>query len=201
VAEPKPSRIEPMKRQNPDIRDGFKFLAGHVALDLPGTLAARLKPSPRELLSQPDDLGRWLIAAQLSTAAPEVTQADLMLARTLRESIYTLALARIDGGALPDDARRKLNRIAADDGAVPKLDARSRVHLSGSARAYLASIAGDAIRLFGSQMSDRIRQCEGKTCALLFLDTSRAGDRRWCSMSGCGNRAKVADFRRRQRAL
>jgi predicted RNA-binding Zn ribbon-like protein len=188
-----------MKKQNPEIRDGFKYLAGHVALDLPGTLAGRLKASPRELLSQPNDLGRWLLAAQLSTSMPEVTQADLVLAKTLRESLYDLALACIDGKALPDDARRKLNRIAADAGAIPKLDTHRRVHLSGSASAFLTSIARDAVSLLGGQMSERIRQCDGETCALLFLDTSRAGDRRWCSMSGCGNRAKVAEFRRRQR--
>jgi predicted RNA-binding Zn ribbon-like protein len=189
-----------MKKQNPEVRDGFKFLAGHVALDLPGTLAGRLKPAPRELLSQPGDLGRWLVAAELASAVPDIAQADLTLARTLRESIYALALARINGNAAPNDARRKLNRIAADTCAVPKLGTDNRVHLSGSARAYLASIARDAVSLLGSDMSERIRQCEGETCALLFLDTSRSGERRWCAMSGCGNRAKVADFRKRLRA-
>jgi hypothetical protein len=44
-----------------------------------------------------------------------------------------------------------------------------------------------------------IRQCEGASCAIAFLDTSRKGDRRWCSMAGCGNKAKVAGFRRRKR--
>jgi len=66
---------------------------------------------------------------------------------------------------------------------------------------FLISIARDAIVLFGCETSERIRQCEGETCALLFLDTSRSGDRRWCSMAGCGNKAKVADFRRRQRLI
>lgn len=185
--------------KNPEIRDGFKFLAGHIALDLAGTLAARLKPSPRELLSHPNDLARWLAAAKPMSATPEVTPADLNLARTLRESVYALALARIHGTAPLDDARRKLNRIAAETSAIPKLDSHSRIHFSGSARAFLASIAQNAIELLGCDISERIRQCEGETCALLFLDTSRSGDRRWCSMSGCGNRAKVADFRRRRR--
>jgi predicted RNA-binding Zn ribbon-like protein len=189
-----------MKKPNPEIRDGFKFLAGHVALDLPGTLAGRLKPSSRELLAQPNDLGRWLVAAGLASVRPEASQADLVLARNLRESIYALALARIDDKALPDDARRKLNRIAADTSAIPKLGTDNQIQLSGDARAFLASIARDAIGLLGREMSERIRQCEGETCALLFLDTSRSGDRRWCSMSGCGNRAKVAEFRRRLRA-
>jgi predicted RNA-binding Zn ribbon-like protein len=29
---------------------------------------------------------------------------------------------------------------------------------------------------------------------------SRSGHRKWCSMSGCGNKAKVATFRERNRA-
>jgi predicted RNA-binding Zn ribbon-like protein len=188
-----------MKNDKPEIRDGFKFRAGHVALDLPATMAARLKNAPLELLAHPSDLGRWLRAAGMTDAMPEVPQSDLSLARTLRESIYGLALARIHGEDLPDEARRRLNRIAAEASAIPHLAKDSRMHYSGKSRAFLISIARDAIALFGSETSERIRQCEGETCALLFLDTSRSGDRRWCSMAGCGNKAKVADFRRRQR--
>jgi len=35
---------------------------------------------------------------------------------------------------------------------------------------------------------------------LLLLSRSRSDRRRWCSMELCGNRAKVAAFRERQRA-
>jgi predicted RNA-binding Zn ribbon-like protein len=188
-----------MKNEKPEIRDGFKFRAGHVALDLPATMAARLKPLPLELLAHPSDLGRWLRAAGMTDAMPEVTQSDLSLARTLRESIYGLALACIHGEDLPDEARRRLNRIAAEASAIPQLAKDSRMHYLGKSRTFLVSIARDAMVLFGGETSERIRQCEGETCALLFLDTSRSGDRRWCSMAGCGNKAKVADFRRRQR--
>ena len=188
-----------MKSEKSEIRDGFKFRAGHVALDFAATMAARLKPLPLELLALPSDLGRWLRAAGMTDARPEVTQSDLSLARTLRESIYGLALARIQGEDLPDEARRRLNRIAAEASAIPQLAKNSRIHYLGKSRAFLISIARDALVLFGSESSERIRQCESETCALLFLDTSRSGDRRWCSMAGCGNKAKVADFRRRQR--
>jgi predicted RNA-binding Zn ribbon-like protein len=108
-------------------------------------------------------------------------------------------MARIDRRALPDGPRRELNRFAAMASAIPQLTKDSRIHLSGKTQAVLVSLARDAIALFGSEMSKRIRQCEGETCALLFVDVSRSADRRWCSMSGCGNKAKVADFRRRQR--
>jgi predicted RNA-binding Zn ribbon-like protein len=187
-------------KENPEIRDGFKFIAGHVALDLPGTLAGRIKPPPRELLACTGDLARWLVAAELAGSAPKVSAADLDHARRLRECIYGLALARVNRQALPDAARRELNQLAARTAAVPQLDRDSRSSLSGTAQALLSSIARDAIILLGGETSQRLRQCEGETCALLFLDSSRRGDRRWCSMSGCGNKAKVADFRRRQRA-
>src|SRR5260370_11932507 len=188
-----------MKNEKPEIRDGFKFRAGRVALDLPGAMATRLKPSQRELLADPSDLGRWLSAAGMTDEMPEVTQSDLSLARILRESIYSLALARIHRKALPDEARRQLNRIAAEASAVPQLAKDSRIHYSGKSRGFLISIARDAIVLFGCEKSERIRQCEGETCALLFLDTSRSGDRRWCSMAVCGNNARGAEFRRRRR--
>ncbi len=38
---------------------------------------------------------------------------------------------------------------------------------------------------------DRIRSCEHGPCTLWFVDTSKAGRRRWCSMETCGNRAKA----------
>jgi predicted RNA-binding Zn ribbon-like protein len=42
-----------------------------------------------------------------------------------------------------------------------------------------------------------VRRCEGVDCVLWFYDRTKAHRRRWCSMEGCGNRAKVARFRSR----
>ena len=180
-------------------RNTFSFLAGHPVLDLPATLAGRLRREPRELLGDPADLGRWFVDAGLAATAPRTGPADLALARELRESIYAAALARIAGRALPAGDIAVLNRVAAGKGATLRLDARGRVHVAASARALLVDLARDAIGLLGDRAAGRLRQCEGETCARLFIDTSRAGERRWCSMSACGNRAKVAEFRRRQK--
>jgi predicted RNA-binding Zn ribbon-like protein len=43
----------------------------------------------------------------------------------------------------------------------------------------------------------RLRECAGRDCSQLFVDESRNGSRRWCSMSGCGNRAKARRFYRK----
>jgi len=183
----------------PEDRDGFRFRAGHAALDLPATLGGRLKPAPRELLGTPGDLGRWFVAAGLAPSPLLVEQDDLEEARRLREAIYALAVSRIAGETPPAAALAELNRVAAGRPAVPRLDDGGEMRLVGSAKSLLTTLAHEAIRLFGGEQADRIRQCESGTCALIFLDHSRSGDRRWCSMSGCGNRAKVADFRRRKR--
>ena len=45
----------------------------------------------------------------------------------------------------------------------------------------------------------RIRACAGHDCVLHFYDTSRAGKRMWCSMAGCGNRAKARRHYERNR--
>ena len=44
-----------------------------------------------------------------------------------------------------------------------------------------------------------IKNCEGPTCTLWFYDISKNRTRRWCSMSVCGNRAKVAAHRAKQK--
>lgn len=46
---------------------------------------------------------------------------------------------------------------------------------------------------------DRIRKCEHQECILYFVDTSKSGRRRWCSMDLCGNRRKAAEFYARKK--
>lgn len=178
-------------------RDGFRFRGGHRALDLVATLAARLKPVPRDLLALPGDLDRWLRAAGF-IAEPRATDADLQSARRLREAVHDLALARIAGRPDPDSARADLNQLASGPAAAPQLDSEGALAWQGSAAGLLAEVAREAVLLFGGAQAMHIRQCEADGCAILFLDTSRAGDRRWCSMAACGNKAKVAEFRRRK---
>jgi len=172
-------------KQRPEDRDGFRFRGGCSAIDLPATLQARLSPAPRELLAIPADLARWLVSAGFATA------------RALREAIYVLAGRR--GRAQVKAARETLNRIAAGPAATPQLQADGSLRLAGSAAALLVTVAQEGVHLFGSDAAKLIRQCQSRTCTLYFVDTSRRGDRRWCSMSACGNKAKVKEFRRRSR--
>jgi len=183
-----------METHLPEDRDGFRFRGGHPALDLAATLAARFKEQPRELLTRPADLDRWLISSGLAARSPHATHEDVDLARELREAIYALA-----SGVAESSARKTLNAIAAHPAARPRLSCLGKLEREGNAREFLATIAREAVELFGGPEHERIHQCEGDGCALLFLDLSRMGRRRWCSMQGCGNRAKARAFRERGR--
>ena len=56
-------------------------------------------------------------------------------------------------------------------------------------------IVRDAERLLCSDLASRIRVCASEGCGWAFLDQSKNGTRRWCSMKLCGNREKAARFK------
>jgi len=61
----------------------------------------------------------------------------------------------------------------------------------------LGPLAEDTMMLLTRVVFDRVRKCEG--CPVHFLDVSKKGSRRWCSMGLCGNKVKVAAYQQRQR--
>jgi predicted RNA-binding Zn ribbon-like protein len=67
---------------------------------------------------------------------------------------------------------------------------------TGEALARIASPLVDAI---AAGETARFRVCDNHDCRWVFEDESRAGRRRWCDMSSCGNRAKVRRYRERHK--
>jgi predicted RNA-binding Zn ribbon-like protein len=57
----------------------------------------------------------------------------------------------------------------------------------------------DTVQLMTSHELHHVRSCASDDCDWLFLDTSKNHSRRWCSMSGCGNRAKARSHYHRAR--
>lgn len=186
----------PAKLQEED-RDGFRFRGGSLPLDLTATRQGRLKPSPRELLATPADLDRWLLSSGMTARAPRASEKDLALARSLREAIYSLAISP-DRGSFQTPAMETLNEVAALPPAIPALRPGGLVEVEPYAPGLLSQIARDAIYLLGEGDTSRLRQCDAPNCTILFVDTSRSADRRWCSMAACGNKAKVTEHRRRR---
>ena len=64
----------------------------------------------------------------------------------------------------------------------------------------LAAIARSGAEIVAEGAKARVRVCANPACGLFFYDDSRTRRRRWCSMSVCGNRHKVAAFARKHAA-
>jgi predicted RNA-binding Zn ribbon-like protein len=186
----------------PEERDGFKFRAGRLALDFVATVAGRLKPVPTDLLATPRDLDRWLAVAELERPSGlRAASRALADARMLREALHRLFTACIRAEPYSPADRALVNRWAAKAVPAPQVGRTGNDPLRWTRpdlTACLAAIARDGVTLLAEPQSRRIRKCARDGCAILFLDSSRAGGRRWCSMTACGNKDKVARFRRRE---
>jgi predicted RNA-binding Zn ribbon-like protein len=181
-------------------RQEFPFRGGRACLDFTATLGERWRRQA-ERLRTPQDLASWLVAAGLADQPPAASRQDLAHARTLREAIYQTIKRRITGQSPGPGHLAIINTWAGQPPPRTWLEADDRQlrtrRDAATAAALVASVARDAVDLLGGPLADRIRECSAEDCGLLFLDTSRAGRRRWCSMAACGARAKMTAYRAR----
>ncbi|WP_280266472.1 CGNR zinc finger domain-containing protein [Nocardia wallacei] len=170
------------------------FIAGDIALDFANTVFRRTPELGADLLGGADDLMSWLQRAELlPSRADSLDDAALRRARVLREHLWAIFDAQVDGHSLPAQALAGLL-----DTARRGIGAEVSVHADGSvaarsARGALTVLALAGIRLAVSPPPRPVRRCD--RCGWFFLDTSRGRRRRWCSMKTCGNQAKAARFR------
>jgi predicted RNA-binding Zn ribbon-like protein len=185
----------------PTDHDGFVLVGGRPSLDLVATLGRR-HAEPVERIPDPDTLARWFVEAGVAPAEPVVDESDLRRARALREAVHALVQSTIDRRAHDGAAIEQINRHAADPDLPTRLDRRAgglvAVAVPGDARAALACVARDAVRLLGGPQARRIKECAHPDCSLVFLDETQSGRRRWCSMDRCGNLVKTAGYRARR---
>jgi predicted RNA-binding Zn ribbon-like protein len=179
-----------------------------MCIDFANTVAWR-GSSPAESLRSFSDLTKWctdtgLIPARLSHQLrkwpdkhPKRAAEIFDEAIALRETIYRV-FHSVAAGTHPDEADLELlSRALADaplrttiqrtaDGFGWQLS-ESKTTVSSLLAPVLWS-SGDL--LVGPQLA-RLRECSNDKCLWLFIDDSKNGTRRWCSMQACGNRAKA----------
>jgi len=179
-----------------------------LCLDYANTRYWRGSDAPAESLPDLTALERWLEGAgvvdagtgaslrALREADPGAAQRLFDDAVRLRELLYRL-FAALAGGASPADEAKALGDWLA--AAPPRRHwvfegqrAGWRVPMvSPVASEVLAPVLWSAADLALAMHRVRLRQCANEKCRWLFVDDSKGGSRRWCSMSTCGNRAKV----------
>lgn len=180
------------------------WIGGSPAIDLVNTLRERWRRRV-ECLVDPDDLVGWLEEAGLISTGSAVVASpgQLTRARRLREAIDSVLRSAVEG-AHPDPAavdviRDVLRELAPRPGIAVSERAIDLVDVGPAdlVDAALGMLAVDAARVLGTRERERVRICAAEDCSARFLDRSPAGRRRWCTMGGCGNRAKVRRHRRR----
>lgn len=180
--------------------DGFAFRSDRLALDFAATLMFRSSPAPVESLGSAEKLARWAVASGLLSVPAQATPGVLGEALELRKAIYEVASARIAGRAAEAGDVAVLNRHGSRAPLAVALDASGGLSRSGTLSQVLATLARDAIELFGGGGADRLRRCERSGCTRLFVDRTRGRTRIWCGMRECGNRVNAAAYRRRRAA-
>lgn len=175
----------------------FHWKSGRLCLDFVATVGERWRRS-FERLRAPQDLARWIVGTGMLDTPPKVSVGQLAAGRTLREAINRLARPGIEPH--PGD-REELNRWASRAPLAPQLTATRELVWVGDqpVPAMFTTIARDAVDLLSGPLAGRIRECGAADCALLFVDTSRPGRRRWCSTAACGNRVRTKAYRQRRK--
>ncbi|MEV5610330.1 CGNR zinc finger domain-containing protein [Streptomyces sp. NPDC052225] len=161
-----------------------------LALDLLNT-RWRQDGEVHDLLADEAGLGVWLRAAGLDRTPDAATLRHTLSARDALLAAVDGAddgVARVD--AVLGHGRIRATLTAAGPGEVPEFEDPARAPGWLAARNYLELLR---------TAPDRIRPCAHEACLLHFLDTSRNGTRRWCSMALCGNRAKASRHYARSR--
>jgi predicted RNA-binding Zn ribbon-like protein len=194
--------------------DGFLFVANKPILDLLNTKPV-LADEPKELLPDVRALERWLIASGVVTSPKtkaivrgwrQSTEAVAFLEELIefREKLRE-TVVRIENGSVPTDVFlaevNSLLRQHPRHTSLHKRDGkvvRETLFEPRKPADLWAPIIDVTADLLTETESARIRKCE--SCVVHFFDTSKKGSRRWCSMSLCGNKVKVAAYQRRKRA-
>jgi predicted RNA-binding Zn ribbon-like protein len=193
------------------------FVAGHPAIDF---LNSAYAPGgvPVETIGDGRALLDWMAAAGLldknaaARLAKRFTRKSLDAAaeeaRTVRECARAWIEAwRANPAGDYSEEIAALNKLMARESrsrelvaTKRRLELLERPHLTHASE-LIAPIAVEIARLITQEDSSLVKACAGADCTLWFLDRTKAHRRVFCSATACGNRAKVAAFRRRaQRA-
>jgi predicted RNA-binding Zn ribbon-like protein len=196
--------LELMSKNSGSIEKRGVFLASNPALDFLNTEWPTASGGKEDFFETDEDVFSWLRQAGLATEGVEEvrpTGALLRAARAFRAVLRSLVESRKAGKA-PDFSDLNAFLVAAHSHpqlvwTKSKSVVLKTVRAADTAEEILAPVALIAAELLSTVDFRRVRRCGEQTCVHWFLDTTRPGRRRWCSMATCGNRLKVKSYRQR----
>lgn len=192
----------------------FPLVGNNLSVDFVNT-QIRENSAPKELLESFEDFIAWAAKAGLL----DLPQAQALLqgwsgkpeaarvfkrALKFREALREMILDAARGAAIQSTALEAINLIMKEENGYAEVvraeggfEKQFHADFNNPAR-LLAPIAEAAADLLCYGNLAYVRKCENPECVLYFYDVTKNHARRWCSMAGCGNRAKAAAFYQRQ---
>jgi predicted RNA-binding Zn ribbon-like protein len=160
-----------------------------------GPGAAGDLPPSRELIED------FLRRRGLLDEGTPFTEADRDAALDLHRALH--AKVRASGGraGLADEDVAEIDRTARRAGLHPHFG-RSGPELVPTERGVAGALGRMVAVAFLADLQgtwEGLKECAGDDCNAVFFDRSKNHSGRWCSMSTCGNRAKVRAWRERRR--
>lgn len=183
-----------------DFRDGMPFLGGALWLDLINS-SFQLDGKSYDFLADAPSFVRWIDASGLPTVSGEIEperQAALALRELARAIHDSLARSEVPNAALIaslNDLLRKKTTQEQLQETGGSLSLQLAEQFTGPTVA--ARIASDLAHFLANYDSARLKSCDNPACSMTFYDRGKNNRRRWCTMSICGNRDKVANYRAR----
>ncbi|QYL19519.1 CGNR zinc finger domain-containing protein [Mycolicibacterium pallens] len=189
----------------------LELRGGHIAVDFVNTVAWRGDSSRVvDHLQSYRDLVGWAIHAGVvdpaearhlltqcaeSSAAASRALRDAKRIREALHSVWTVGATAAECDVISDAFARTARRrhLRECGGAVMWTERELTLHTP------IDRIVVAAVDLWQSVTPEAIKACGDAACGWLFLDTSRRGNRRWCSTADCGNRARVRRHYERSR--
>jgi predicted RNA-binding Zn ribbon-like protein len=168
--------------------------APSVAVDLANSVAC---PGCRgaDPLASIGEAQKW-IRIKFGTAGSRISRRDLEALREFRAGVRDLLASAVDGTAPHARSLRRVNEVLGRSTTRPRLT-WSRGDWRVEARdpnlptrtSVENSVAASAAELLAGPQPLSLRRCEGPGCVHFLL--ARTTQQRWCSPTGCGNRARV----------
>lgn len=195
---------------HPHATDHAHATALDACLDLVNTLELS-DGIPGDRLATTDDALSFLVGhgvgheADLRRQARRDGPAWLARIRVARAALREAWDAQVEGRRPGRDALATLNALLERGPSIELRPTLAGVEVAHRHRdddptgEALARVAMPLVEAIAAGDTARFRVCANDGCRWVFEDASRAGRRRWCDMSTCGNRAKVRRYRSRRR--
>jgi len=161
---------------------------------------------PNENLATAEQAVEWFATRGLiHSESLDATARDLDRIRGVRAALREVADAVAEDRAPKRGALDRVNRTLRARAATELVAGADGIgighrHVGDPIDDALARVTEPLVQELASGKPERLRVCANDMCRWVFYDESRAGQRRWCDMTTCGNRAKAARHRARQKA-